>query len=83
MCDTRARARQEEELEDLRLKLKKEKETRSRAIDKGVMERELEAVKNQAGEARMTVEVTMHNSQCFLRGRLLFSPLELLLLEYC
>lgn len=56
---TCAPARQEEELEYLRVKLEKEKETRSRAIDKALMERELEAVKKQACAARTTVEVTL------------------------
>lgn len=51
--------RQEEELEYLREKLEQQKNDKDRAVDKALMERELEAAKKQAGVARSTVEVTM------------------------
>lgn len=51
--------RQEEELEYLREKLEQQKNDKERAVDKALMERELEAAKKQAGVARSTVEVTM------------------------
>lgn len=50
--------RQDEELEYLRNMLEKQKAERERAIDKGLLERELEAAKKQAGAVRSTVEVT-------------------------
>lgn len=84
--------KKEEELEYLRVKLEKEKETRSRAIDKALMDRELEAVKRQAGAARTTIEVTLQDSKvvaplqsyrklCFLIFRPLLSASDMLLPE--
>lgn len=58
-CGTRAHARQEEELEYLRDTLEQQNTDKERAIDKGLMKRELEAAKKQAGVARSTVEVTL------------------------
>lgn len=63
VCGTHAHALQEEELEYFREKLEKETEARSRAIDKELMERELEAATKQAGAATSTVEVTNQDSQ--------------------
>lgn len=53
------RVRQEEELEHLRDELEQQKDDEERAVDKGLMERELEEAKKQAGVARSTVEVTL------------------------
>ena len=52
--------RQDEELEYLREKLEQLKQNQERAIDKALMERELEAAKMQAGVARSTVEVRLN-----------------------
>lgn len=51
--------RQEEEVEYLREKLEQQQNDKERAIDKAVMDRELETAKEQAGVARSTVEVTL------------------------
>lgn len=50
-------ARQEEELDYWRAKVEKQNEERDRAIDKGLMKRELDAASKQAAAARSTVEV--------------------------
>eukprot|EP00903_Cladosiphon_okamuranus_P012984 g12116.t2 len=60
--------RKEEELEYLREKLEQQKNDRERAIDKGLMERELEAAKKQAGVARSTVESTAALGEDILSG---------------
>lgn len=57
------RVRQEEELEHLRDELEQQKDDEERAVDKGLMERELEEAKKQACVARSTVEVTQVSAQ--------------------
>ncbi len=66
-CSSRSscpRGRQDEELEYLREMLEKQKAERDRAIDKGLLERELEAARKQAGALRSNVEVNDRIS-CF------------------
>eukprot|EP00752_Nemacystus_decipiens_P002127 g2029.t1 len=65
---TEALRRKDEELEYLREKLEQLKNDRERAVDNVLMERELEAAKKQAGEARSTVESTAAVGEDILSG---------------
>lgn len=65
--DLRVLTLQKEEVEYLREKMKKQDQDRDRVIDKGLMARELEATREQAGAARSIVEVTMQNVNPYIR----------------
>ncbi|CAN0039193.1 unnamed protein product, partial [Ectocarpus fasciculatus] len=60
--------RKEEELDYWRAKVEKQNEERDRAIDKGLMKRELDAARKQAAAARSTVESTAAVGEEILSG---------------